>query len=388
MTAAGDKDNRPRLPFRYLQPTFFAGLLDDPLLFLRIRPLGRSLLFDCGQLQHVAKRTLKSIDAVFISHAHMDHFMGFDQVLRSTLITGRTLDVFGPCGLGERMRHKLASYDWNLAEDFWCTIRVNEILPEHIVRWEFPGPDSFRCRPLEPIRRSGKEIFRNRFVHVEAEPVDHKIPSLMFRIRERHAFAVDADKIRQVGLQPGSWLGELKRLFYEQRLEGTGLQIPDTSVNDEEKPSFTDAAELYQAISRPNTPASIGYLSDVGFTTANAAKISQFLRGVTLLVSECTFFRNEVERARASFHLTTADLNHLLSELRPQFVLPMHVSKTYSSRLCEIYDEISPPAGVRLLTLPMHLPPAPLLVDQVPPLQEFRPETDRDTASPRDRKIN
>jgi len=377
MTAAGDKDNRPRLPFRYLQPTFFAGLLDDPLLFLRIRPLGRSLLFDCGQLQHVAKRTLKSIDAVFISHAHMDHFMGFDQVLRSTLITGRTLDVFGPCGLGERMRHKLAAYDWNLAEDFWCTIRVNEILPEHIVRWEFPGPDSFRCRQLEPIRRSAKEIFHNRFVHVEAEPVDHKIPSLMFRIRERHPFAVDAEKIRQVGLQPGDWLAELKRLFYEQRLAGAELPVPHAG----EPSRFTDAAELYRAICRDVTPASIGYLSDVGFTTANTEKISQFLRGVTLLVSECTFLRNEVERARASFHLTTADLNHLLSELSPQFVLPMHVSKTYTSRLFEIYTEISPPAGVRLLTLPTHLPPAPLLADQVPPLQEFRPKLDSDTVS-------
>ena len=41
-----------RLPFRYLEPAFFAGLLDDPLLFLRIRPLRRALLFDCGQINH------------------------------------------------------------------------------------------------------------------------------------------------------------------------------------------------------------------------------------------------------------------------------------------------------------------------------------------------
>ncbi|HEX9024695.1 MAG TPA: ribonuclease Z, partial [Geobacteraceae bacterium] len=38
-----------RRPFRYLEPTFFAGILDDPLLLVRVRPLMESCLFDCGQ---------------------------------------------------------------------------------------------------------------------------------------------------------------------------------------------------------------------------------------------------------------------------------------------------------------------------------------------------
>ena len=61
-------------PFRYLEPTFFAGLFDDPLLLIRVRPTGRALLFDCGKMHHLAKRVYTSIDAIFISHAHMDHF--------------------------------------------------------------------------------------------------------------------------------------------------------------------------------------------------------------------------------------------------------------------------------------------------------------------------
>ena len=54
---------------------FFAGLLDDPLLLVRVRPRGRNLLLDCGQLHHLAKRLLKGVEAIFVSHAHMDHFM-------------------------------------------------------------------------------------------------------------------------------------------------------------------------------------------------------------------------------------------------------------------------------------------------------------------------
>lgn len=88
-----------RLPFRYIEPTFFAGLLDDPLLLIHVRPWGKSLLFDCGQLHHLAKRVLKSIAAIFISHAHMDHFMGMDTVIRHNHVSPRTIEIFGPAGI-------------------------------------------------------------------------------------------------------------------------------------------------------------------------------------------------------------------------------------------------------------------------------------------------
>ena len=80
---------RPRLPFRYLEPVFFSGLLDDPVLSVYVRPLGRSLLMDCGRIHHLAKRVLKSTSALFISHAHMDHFMGVDIFLRTLHVSPR-----------------------------------------------------------------------------------------------------------------------------------------------------------------------------------------------------------------------------------------------------------------------------------------------------------
>ena len=106
------------LPFRYLEPTFFSGLLDDPVLLVRVRPLGSNLLFDCGQIHHLAKRILTSIDAVFISHAHMDHWMGIDTIIRHLHASSKTIDLFGPPGITDKLDHRLAAYDWNLAEEF------------------------------------------------------------------------------------------------------------------------------------------------------------------------------------------------------------------------------------------------------------------------------
>ncbi len=49
-----------------------------------------------GQLHHLAKRVLKSINALFISHAHMDHFMGVDTFIRHNHVSPKTVDIFGP----------------------------------------------------------------------------------------------------------------------------------------------------------------------------------------------------------------------------------------------------------------------------------------------------
>ena len=141
-----------RLPFRYLEPTFFAGLFDDPLLLVHARPLGKSCLFDCGQIHHLAKRVLKKIEALFISHAHMDHFMGIDTFVRHNHVSPRTVDIYGPPGIAG----KLAGYDWNLTEPYWCTLRVHEVFPSgpepSSVREPKGSPAALRKRSPAPAR--------------------------------------------------------------------------------------------------------------------------------------------------------------------------------------------------------------------------------------------
>ena len=117
---------KTRLPFRYLEPAFFGGLLDDPLLFLRIRPLRRALLFDCGQITHLSKRVVKAIDTVFITHAHMDLVMGIPTLVRHHHASPRPLDIYGPPGIAERVEHQLMGYDWNLNEPTWFTLFIKE----------------------------------------------------------------------------------------------------------------------------------------------------------------------------------------------------------------------------------------------------------------------
>ncbi len=350
-----------RLPFRTVEPSFFSGLLDDPLLLLNIRPAGRAVLVDCGRAHHLAKRVMKSIDALFITHAHMDHFMGIDTVIRHNHVSPRTLELFGPPGISEKMSAKFSSYDWNLSEPYWCSFRVHEIRSDRISTFLFPGPEGFPCRPEGELPREDKVIYSNDYLKIEADLCDHKIPVLIFRITERDSFLIDGEKIDRAGLVRGPWLRQLKKHFYRGPLQGEPLSVLRKEGGKIVEALVGDAGELYEVIRKDEPPASIGYVTDIAFSRENLEKVAALLKSVTLLVCECSFLAADRDKARVSSHLCTSDVNALADMLRPSFFLPMHLSKSYIHHWERVYDELRMPQGVTLLRLPKYLTPRPLL---------------------------
>jgi len=350
-------------PFRYLEPTFFAGLFDDPLLLIRVRPTGRALLFDCGKIHHLAKRVYTSIDAIFISHAHMDHFMGMDSVIRHSHASPRTIDIFGPPGLSGRMAHKFACYDWNLADTFWGNFRVNEVKGSRIAGTLYCGAEAFAAHK-EGER--GGALYSNRHLTVTSALCEHRIAVLAFRIDEGAAFVLDETRMAQEGVRKGEWLKAMEKLFHAGEMEGNAIRFPWSSGNLVEERLERDAAALYQRIRKFEQPASIGYVTDIGFSGENMEKLEGLLSGVTLLVCECAFLAADHNKARLSRHLCTTDLNNLLDRLRPRYVLPMHFSKTYQKGSAPLYREIEPPPGVTVLKIPDRLTPRPIMESEVP----------------------
>lgn len=358
-------------PFRYLEPTFFAGLFDDPLLLVRVRPTGRALLFDCGKLHHLAKRVFTSIEAIFISHAHMDHFMGMDTVIRHSHTSSRTVEIYGPPGLAGRMANKFGCYDWNLADTFWGNFRVGEVSGGLIASTLFRGPEGFVGYP-DGVR-SGTEIFSNRFLSVEAVTCEHRIAVLAYRVTEGESFVLDDDLVAEAGVVKGAWLKDLERLFHDGALAGSPivyLRSIDGQVEEWHEP---DAAALYHRIKKREAPATIGYMTDVGFSEANLDQVVGLLSGVSLLVCECAFLAAQEEKARLSRHLCTRDLNHVLDRLRPRYVLPMHFSKSYQGVGGQaLYREIEAPEGVTVLRIPDRLTPRPIMESEVPKPWDMR----------------
>ncbi len=354
--------------FRTLQPSFFSGLLDDPVMFINVRQTGRGILLDCGQLHHLAKRVLRSTDALFVSHAHMDHLMGFDHLLRHVHVASRTVALYGPPGIADRISHKLAGYDWNLTEESWCTIEVYEVHPSKIEQFEFAGSRGFTSRHRQTLPRHDHIIYQTRHLKVEAEICDHKIPVLIFRVTEARPFLIDRQRLHEEKLLPGPWIKELEKRFHDNCWECGPIEVWKAAAEDHTVETIDDAEALYQTICCNVPSASIGYICDIGMTHENLSQVCDLLSGVTLLVSECTFLAKDKEKARISAHLCTTDLNQISRQVKPDLLLPMHLSKSYINDTQRLYAELAPPHGTQLLQLPNYMTPCPLLPGELPNL--------------------
>src|SRR5256885_12470120 len=125
------------------RPRLLNGQTGDPALLVTLRWQGRALLLDLGRIDRTPAAVLLPIEAVFVSHTHMDHFMGFDQLLRIFLARDATLRLYGPEGLADCVAGKLAGYTWNLTEDYAFAVEVTEIDERQMTDWRFAARRRF-----------------------------------------------------------------------------------------------------------------------------------------------------------------------------------------------------------------------------------------------------
>ena len=138
-----------------VQPSLVNEPFSDPGLFVDFRFGRRALLFDLGDLTPLSSRQLLCVTDAFVSHTHMDHFAGFDRLLRVCLHRTTPLHLIGPAGFADRVEHKVRAYTLNLLNedsiDF--VIVVSEFRGAGFDRvCEFRAREAFLRREIPPVR--------------------------------------------------------------------------------------------------------------------------------------------------------------------------------------------------------------------------------------------
>ena len=128
-------------------PRLVNGAQGDPAVYAPFKYERRALLFDLGDLNPLSSRSLLKVSHIFVSHTHVDHFVGFDQILRLHLGREKRLVLYGPPGFVSNVEGKLRGYIWNLVKNYPYDFRleVYELGPE------LPEAASFAWRRMRSV---------------------------------------------------------------------------------------------------------------------------------------------------------------------------------------------------------------------------------------------
>lgn len=326
---------------KYFDPQLFNDPFGDPGLFVDLVFERRALLFDLGDISALAPRKLLRVAHVFVTHRHMDHFIGFDQLLRCLLGREKTLGIWGPQGLIDAVEHKLKAYDWNLVGGYEGNLQlhVSELSTEgRLESARFCGRTCFAREPLGSRACSDGVLVSDPDLTVRTTVLEHGLPVLAFALEERARINILRSRVEAMGLSIGPWLKSFKDAIL--RGEADTAPIPVRWTDQETtKPQTLPLGQLVANIMKVTEGRKIAYVVDAAYTPSNVDAIVALARNADMLFIEATFFHEDIEQAAARNHLTARQAGTLARIANVKQLRTFHYSPRYRGREEDIVDE-------------------------------------------------
>jgi len=304
----------------------------DPAVFVDFLFERRALLFDLGDLAPLPPRKILRLSHIFVSHTHMDHFSGFDRVLRLCLGRERALSLYGPHGFIDQVEHKLAAYSWNLVQNYPTDFRVlaHEYTDGNpLRRAQFRCHGRFAREELEEQATVDGVLLDDENIRVRAAQLDHDIPCLAFALEEKMHINVWKNRLQGLGLPTGPWLQELKRCVRQGAADDTPISICWRDHAGAHERTLSLGA-LRTRVLKIVPGQKLAYVVDAVYHSENARRIVDLARAADTLFIESVFLDRDMERAAARFHLTARQAGTLARSAGVTRLVPMHFSPRYS----------------------------------------------------------
>ncbi|MFW3147065.1 MAG: ribonuclease Z [Thermoplasmatota archaeon] len=246
-----------------------------------------AVLLDCGegtqrQLINSSVSPMK-IGAILISHLHGDHFLGVPGLVQTMALNNREdeLYLFGPEGL--------------------------------IKAWESAlSMCPFRCTfPIKVAELSGGEQFEFKGIEISCAHVDHSIPNLAFKLKERdRPGRFNRSRAIELGIPEGPLWGKLQR--------GERIEVEKDGKISEFGPE--------DVLGERRKGASIVYSGDTG----PSAALIELARGADALVHEATYAADMEDLAKEVAHSTIGDAVKAAREAEVGKLFLVHSSPRYT----------------------------------------------------------
>ena len=324
-----------------MNPSFSSYLVNDvfgdPGVYVEVRWSKRALLFDLGQNEALGPTRLLRASDVFISHTHMDHFVGFDAVLRVALGRGKTLRLYGPPYLIANVQGKLNGYTWNLVDGYPLTIEVREFHGHEIRLATFRATEGFTLRDSEPESLHalpGNQTFailEEPRLTVRAAALNHRIPSFAYSLEEPFHINVNKQKLHEAGLPVGSWLKDVKQFIWQGQPDTYRFQVLLYFEHRPEEREFVlgEIKEKFLTISRGQK---IAYVVDARYDDENEAKIVELAHGADMFYCESPYLDADREKAFDRYHLTARQAGWLARKAAVRDLVVFHFSSRYTGQ--------------------------------------------------------
>jgi len=293
---------------------------EDISILIKLDNHSANYICECGDASELTVKDCQDVEAIFISHTHIDHFVNFDFILRHQIGIGKRIVICGPEGITQQVQSKIKGYQWNLIEADAITYEIREILNDGRIKISEINPPIWEIIPLG--EHKGKPIFGNKKFDVNFVILDHKTPSIAYLFKEKNTISID---ISASGFKGGPWVRTLKTAF-ETKDELLEIEIDGNKFQ---------AKELFHLL-KINKGDSLGIVMDHAANNANHQAIQSLFSNCNTVFIESFYKEEDKEFAKLNHHSYSKESAKIMKICQVKKAIPVHFSRKYKSEEVEI----------------------------------------------------
>lgn len=318
------------------------GKTGDSGLYCFLKRTGEAVLFDIGNIENLEQKEISRLTHIFVSHTHLDHFIGFDRMLRVKVPNRCQMRLYGPPGLIDNVVGKLNGYTWNLLEAGQIRFDITELDESGQIRkavvcndfnfeplyYEVLSP--FWCQNQYPEKPAAALAILSDGTMVHGVIVDHKTPVVSYSMISPIQYHIRQDQLDTLGLEPGPWISDFQSILVNQtNQECICIQGKNWDIKD-----------LEAKITTKLSGKPIAYLTDLIYNEKNLSALDKILPDTAHLFCESCFMSQDEERAKDKKHLTTIQAARIAHRYRVKKMSNFHYSNIYSGCYDVLENEI------------------------------------------------